>query len=225
MAKKLIRRPNGVPSANEKIVQVNANQGIKGLNKMQGTTRVIMDSVKLATAATSQTYNLFENCANRQFPLTNIPENKLQIGESIVVQRFSLYITQTTTNTTDALSVTPFDYFASLKRLYASQLTFFIAGDQVIKKLPLASMYAPFNPDAKFMGLYQFQPAAGDFQTFNIPHDIYHMRTNLVIPQLLEFVASVQVPALTLPAIGAYDYYLTMKIEGIGSLYAPKGTY
>ena len=222
---KIIRRPNGVPSANEKIVKVNANQGVRGINKMQGTTRVIMDSVKLSTSAVQQTYNIFENCNTRQFPFTNIPENKLQIGESITVQRFSLYIIQADAGTTNAVSVVPIDYFASLKRIYAAFMSFSIAQDQVIKKLPLSSLYAPFNPDAKFMGVYQFQPAAGDFQTFNIPHDIYHMRTNLVIPQLLEFVAQVQIPAITLPAIGAYDYHLAMKIEGIGSLYSPKGTY
>lgn len=217
-------RPNENGSANSKIVSVNQNQGVKGIGGMQGTTRVIYDAVLLQATAVNSTLNLFENCKTRAFPLTNLSENKLQVGESIAMQRFSFYIIECTAGTTNVLGTFPLSYFAQFQRLYGGALNFTIAQDQVIKKLPLTSMQASFNPRARFQGYYQFQVLAADPVTsFFMNHDIYHFDNNIIIPPQIEFVAQVQLPPIALPA--GFDFYLAMKIEGLGSLYAPKANY
>ena len=224
MAKTRMMRPM-VPSANRKIVQVNAAQGVKNMGEMQGTTRVIMDAVQLSANGKPQTYNIFENCSKRQFPDTNLTENKLQVGESIAVQRFSVYILQKSSTTGEALSIVPLSYFGEFQAIYASFFSFYISQDQVIKKLPLASMYAPFNPKANFMGYYNNQPAGGALTSWTLPQDIYHMETDLIIPPQIEFYAQLVIPGIPALPSGNYTFHLAMKIEGIGSLYAPKSTY
>lgn len=218
-------RPGNVPSVNQKIVQVNKAQGVKGMGQMQGTTRVIMDAVPLIASANTQTYNLFENCKQRAFPDTNLTENKLQVGESIAVQRFSVFILQKSSVTNQALSVVPLSYFGEFQAIYASFFSFYISQDQVIKKLPLESMYAPFNPYANFMGYYNTQPAGGALTSWTLPQDVYHMETSLIIPPQIEFMAQLQIPGIPALPAGNYTFHLAMKIEGIGSLYAPKSTY
>lgn len=218
------RSKSGVPSANRKIVEVANQQGVQGMQNMQGTTRIIYDAILLAATTTNTTVNLFENCKTRQFPLTNLTENKLQVGEAMALQRFSFYIIQCTTGTTNVLSVQPIAYFPQFHRLYGGVLNFTIAQDTVIKKLPLASMYAPFNPDSRFQGLFQTQPLAADPVTsYLTPQDIFHFDTDIILLPQLEFVAQVQLPPIALPA--GSDFYLAMKLEGIGSLYNPKSTF
>lgn len=215
-------RYNGSP--NQKIVEANRNQGVEGIQNMQGTTRIIYDAVKLATSAVSNTYNLFENCKTRQFPLTNLTENKLQVGESIAMQRFSCFIIECTAGTTDAQAVVPFAYFSLYQKLYASVMSFSIAQDQVIKKLPLSAMFAPFNKRSNFYGYFQIQVAAADPVTaFQLPQDVYAFDNNIVIPPQVEFIAQIQVPPLTV--VAGFDTYLCMQIEGLGSLYSPKSNY
>lgn len=225
MAKQFRRSGSGVQSANRKIVQVNQAQGFGNMSNMQGTTRVIYDAVRIETSANTSTYTLFENCKTRNFPLTNLTENKLQVGETMAIQRFSVFIMGCAAGTTNCTGIFPFSFFALFSRFYGGQLSFNIAQDQVIKKLPLSSMAAPFNPNSKFIGYYQSQPLAADPVTsYTVEHNIYHMDTNLVLPPQIEFNCTITVPALTtLPAVS--DWYLMMKMEGIGSLYAPKTTY
>jgi hypothetical protein len=225
MAKQLrVANPGGYSkNPNQKIIQVTTDQGFKGIDKMQGTTRIIYDAVQLSTNAENQTLTLFDACNKRQFPLTNLTENKLQVGEAMTLERFSCYIIECTTGTTKAVGVLPLNYFAQFNCLYASTMNFQIAQDTVIKKMPLASLFAPFNPHSKFMGYYNNQPAGGALTSWTYPQDIYHFETSIVLPPQIEFLANFQIPPITLPA--GYDFYFAMKIEGIGSLYAPKANY
>lgn len=211
-------------SANQKLVAVNKNLGVKGMAGQQATTRIIYDAVKLATTTVNTTITLFQNCKTRQFPLTNLSENKLQVAESIALQRFSVYIIQCTTGTTDVQDVSPLGYFPQFRRLYASTLDFNIAQNQVIKQMPLASMYAPFNHKSKFMGYFQTQSLATDpLTSYLLPQDIFEFDTNTIIPPQIEFYAQFTVPPIALPS--GSDFYLAMKLEGLGSLLAPKANF
>ncbi len=71
--------------AGSKIPQVTGKMGIKGIANMQGTTRIIYDSIKLANTTTVSAIQFFENVNTRKFPFANIPENKLQVGETIAM--------------------------------------------------------------------------------------------------------------------------------------------
>lgn len=217
---KLVRR-GGSPAA-QKIVAVNAAQN-SNIATQQGTTRIIYDSVKLSTTTDNNVVTLFQDCRTRKFPLTNLTENKLQKGETLAVQRISFYIMETTTGTTNAVGIFPLAYFGQFQGLYCGQYSLIIGTSQVLKTLPVFSTYAPFNPDAKFVGLYQAQAVGADLKSWTIPHDNFEMKNDLVIPQDIEFQVNIQIPPLTLPT--GFDYYLGMYIEGLGSLYSPKANY
>lgn len=209
--------------AGQKIVSVNNAMGVKGIGNMQGTTRTIYDAVQLSTSANSNTLTLFENCKTRTFPLTNLTENKLQVGESLALQRWTFYLIECTSGTTNAIGVLPLAYFAALQRMYASTYDLFIAQDTVIKKQPLSALFAPFNKDANFMGGAYFQETTNAGTTFPYPHDVCWFDNNIIIPPQIEFKVQITIPPITLPS--GFDFYLACSLEGLGSLYAPKSTY
>lgn len=232
----IVRKKHGSYSrnVNRKIVQVNDRLGNKGVSKDQGTSRTIYDAVQLATTTTNTQLILFENAKTRQFPLTNLQENKLQVGETIAMQRFSFYVIECTSATTNALGIMPLYFFAQFQRLYAATFDFYIGQDWVIKKKPLADMYAPFNKDSKFMGMttsqagYTVPAAAATYDVpivlaQGLPHDVQWFDNDLIIPQQVEFKAIINVPPISLPS--GFDFYFAMKLEGLGSLYSPKSNF
>lgn len=223
MPTKRIRRIQSNGSAGSKIVSVNEQQGFGNLAKQQGSTRIIYDAVQLQTTPQTTTLTLFQDCRTRKFPFTNLVENKLQFKEATTMLRFSCYIIECAAGTTNALGIAPLDYFPEFGRLYASTFNFYIANNRVIKDFPLASLYAAFNPASRFMGFTQIQPAAGALSTFRVAHDVYKFENVLVIPPQIEFRCDFMVPAIDLPA--GFDWYFAMKLEGLGSLYAPKDNF
>lgn len=227
MAKKFI--PVGGGNANQKIVMVNQKQGFGNMSNQQGTTRVIFDSIKLATNTEPTIVTLFEDCKNRTFPQTNLPQNRLEVGETMAMQRFSVFLMLVNAGQPKQVTQTmPLSWFPLSWRLYAGLLNFSIAQDTVIKQLPLTSMQAQFNPNSKFQGIHQFNntnATTGKLETNINNQDIYHFDTNLIIPPQIEFKATIQIPPLDLSGLPTSDFYLVMKIEGLGSLYAPKSTY
>lgn len=214
---------NRVRSANTKIVQTNKRLGVDGIGKMQGTTRIIYDSIKLANTTTSTVLTLFKDANNRRYPFTNLSENKLQVGESMAMQRFSFQLVTTVVGTDEVQGIFPLYYFPQFARMYRSDMSFSIAQSQVIKALPLQSMYAPFNRNSNFYGMYQLQPAAGDLASFGLPHDVFHFDNDIIIPPQIEFQLDLQIPLITLPA--GSDWYLMCTLEGLGSLYSPKANF
>lgn len=214
--------------ANRKIVQVNNKLGIKNIQNQQGTTRVIYDALPISNANSGQTLRFFENVNNRQFPFTNINENKLQVGESLALQRFSVALLTTDVNTGAVLNVLSIDNIAAgTNALYRSDLSFSLAQDTVIKKLPLHSMYAPFNKDSKFYGNIFVNPGAGPpFEAqLGLPQDVFYFDNDIIVPQQIEFVAELRLPQFTLTLNAFANYYLLLTMEGLGSLFSPKTAY
>lgn len=214
--------------AGSKIPQVTAKMGIKGIDKMQGTTRIIYDSIKLANTTTISAIQFFENVNTRKFPFSNIPENKLQVGETIAMQRFSLSII--TVDVTNPLAPKvdgqePLGSVLEFRSLYRSDMSIAIAQDTVVKKLPVHTMYAPFNKDSKFVGSNIFGTNPGITTTFEVPHDVFHFDNPIVIPPQIEFTATLQVNPITLPVTPNKEYHICLTIEGLGSLFAPKANY
>lgn len=210
-------------NANTKIVRVNDNIGAKNINKMQGTTRVLYDAVKFVTSANNVTLNFFENVNLKKFPFTNISENKLQVGETIAVQRFSFAIMNCVLNTGTVTLIKPIAYEPTFWGLYASQMSFSIAQDQVLKKIPLHTMYAPFNKNSRFFGNAVNQAVGGPMLSTEEPQDVFHLDNPIVIPPQIEFTAQLQIPPVTVTDTS--DFYMVMTIEGLGSLFSPKATY
>lgn len=214
--------------AGSKIPQVTSKMGIKGIDKMQGTTRIIYDSIKLQNTTTNSTITFFENVNTRKFPFANIPENKLQVGETIAMQRFSLgIITVDVTNPLVPIlrNINPLAHLGEFQSLYRSDLSVAIAQDTVVKKLPIHAMYAPFNKDSKFCGANIFGNNPGITTSFEVPHDVFHFDNPIVIPPQIEFTATLQVNPITLPVIPNQEWHICLTVEGLGSLFAPKSNY
>lgn len=213
--------------ANRKIVRVGKEMGMPNIAQQQGTTRIIYDCLPLSSGANSQTLRFFENVNNRKFPFTNINQNKLNKGETLSLEFFSLQILTVQAGTQRVLNVLPIDNIAAgTNALYRSDMSILIAEDTVVKKLPLQSMYAPFNKDAKFYGQILVNPGVPALEAnIGMPHDCFHFVNPIVIPQDLEFVMPLQIPAFTFIPGPDTDTYLMLTMEGLGTLFSPKTTY
>lgn len=213
-------------SANAKIVSVNDKLGFRGISKQQGTSRAIYDTIKLDATTNNSTIRFFENVNTRQFPFTNITENKLQVGESLAIQRFSLSIVNYDPSTKTVRSQNPIGFFGNLAGLYRSDISVSIAQDQVIKKLPVHTMHAPFNKNSKFIGISQVgQTVDPTLTSFELPHDVFHLDNNIIIPPQIEFFAELQLPPINVTNTATNEFYMCLTLEGLGSLYSPKSNY
>lgn len=215
-------------NANSKIVRVNNEMGAKNINKQQGTTRTVYDSLEYKNTGAKQTFRFFENVNTRQFPFTNITENKLQIGESIAIQRFSFQLLiMSVPEPGRVLQITPLDNIAfGSNGLYRSDMSLQIAQDTVIKKQPLHSMYAPFNKDARFYGSVLVNIGTPTEDNIGLPQDVFHLDNPIILPPQIEFTVILESSFVTLNISPADSKpYLMCTLEGLGSLYAPKSTY
>ena len=185
-----------------KNIAVNNKFGNSGIQKQQGSTVIKYDTLKLQGTE----LRFFEESNQRNFPLSNTGAdgNKLGVGNSMVVER--IYITvgsyDPTTNAWTAFQATN---LASPIEILAAEFGFTLANSQVIKNLPLLSWVSDFNKAAE-----------------NQLNSNYEFDTQIVIPPLLEFVATLRLQNYTPPV---EDLYVRLTIEGSGAIIAPKTTF
>jgi len=81
-------------SAQDKMITVANRLGLTSLKDMQGTTRMVYDSV--ITAA--NTITLFKGASQRAFPLTNVGANgnQFQVDEALLVEKIGFFIPDAT---------------------------------------------------------------------------------------------------------------------------------
>ena len=72
------------PSA--KMALINNALGNPALKKNQGSTFEIYDYVPVPVPGATQTINFFGNVNTKTYPLTNLQQNQLGVGESLAVQ-------------------------------------------------------------------------------------------------------------------------------------------
>ena len=77
-------------SAQDKMITVANRLGLTSLKDMQGTTRMVYDSI--TTAATNFTF--FKGAAQRAFPLTNVGANgnQFQVDEALLVEKIGFFV-------------------------------------------------------------------------------------------------------------------------------------
>jgi hypothetical protein len=77
-------------SAQQKMLHVADRLGLTTLKDMQGTTRMVYDSI--TTASTNHTF--FKGAAQRAFPLTNVGANgnQFQVDEALLVEKIGFFI-------------------------------------------------------------------------------------------------------------------------------------
>lgn len=191
-----------------KTIGVNDKFGNASIKKQQGSTVIKYDTLELNGATNLR---FFDQSSQRNFPLSNTGSdgNKLGVGYTMVVERayFTLLQYDAATNTIKNLEpislnsgISPFDAVA------ASELNFEIANATVLKNIPLLSFFPEFNKVAE-----------------NQKNTNYEFDTQIVIPPLLEYVATLRLQSYTVDP--EKKYFLRMTIEGAGAIIAPKATF
>jgi hypothetical protein len=77
-------------SAQDKMLNVASRLGLTTLKDMQGTTRMVYDSI--TTAGTN--FEFFKGASQRAFPLTNVGANgnQFQVNEALLVEKIAFFI-------------------------------------------------------------------------------------------------------------------------------------
>jgi hypothetical protein len=194
----------GMVTPQMKNIAVNDRFGNSGIKKQQGSTVIKYDTLPLDG---STQLRFFEQSSQRNFPLSNTGTdgNKLGVGNSMVVERIYLTLVQYDPVGNDLNSIASCDLTTTRGVLINSgEFGFEIANSLVIKNVPVLSFTPQFNKNAE-----------------NQLNNSFDFDTQIIIPPLLEFVATLRLPNYT-----AFEgYYLRLTIEGSGAIIAPKTTF
>lgn len=181
-----------------KLVEINAGQGNRGLQSQQASTRVIYDSLPQVA---NTYYRFFDNVNARTFPFTNLSENKLQVNESMVIKwvNFSVFVNAAglTTSTAKWSSI-------GTGSLFRSDYWIEVANSMVIKPTPLNTAAPQSNRHAQ-----------------HVDHESVMMETDVIIPSLLEFILTLRTSYTT---VVANTYYMCM-LDGQATIYKPNARF
>lgn len=185
-----------------KNIAVNDKFGNSGIKKQQGSTVIKYDTLPLDGRTE---FRFFEESNQRNFPLSNTGAdgNKLGVGNSMVVERAYLTVGTYSPTTNRWLTLNQTDITTNVALLTA-EFGFVIANSQVIKNIPVLSWIADFNKAAE-----------------NNLNSNYEFDTQIIIPPLLEFVATLRTQGYT----AVSETYVRLTIEGSGAIIAPKTTF
>lgn len=183
----------GAATQQQKIIAACRSLGIRDAEIMQATTRTIFDSLPF-TAVTN--FEFFKGVQNRAFPFTNLPENKLEVGEAMIVDKIILF-NMTVAAPPVVTTLSTFD--AGTVPAMPSQFTFTIANSDVIKPFDLCNYAWQNNIDSKFPGQQYIK-----------------LQSYICIPSLQEFVLNLTLQP-NVP-VGANDY-IGVGISGTGIIY------
>jgi len=186
-----------------KAIGVNDKFGNRGIKNQQGSTVIKYDTLPFDGRTE---FRFFEGSAQRNFPFSNTGSdgNKLGVGSTMVVERayLSLIVTDPDTGAIDsveALTLTNPDPAVTL-----AEFGFMVANSEVIKTVPILSWFPEFNKVAE-----------------NQLNTNFEFDTQVVIPPLLEFVATVRLAQ----AFTKANVSLRLTIEGTGAIIAPRTTF
>jgi len=195
----------------QKMVAVNKKFGNTNIKNQQGTTRVIYDSLPLDGRTN---FRFFENSNTRQFPLTNIGAegNRLEVGSTFTIEKiyFNAVTFDAVNNTiTASLNGLAFTAGDTAIPFATGELDFFIANSQVIKQIPTS-----------FVNGSNFNPTA-----VNSNDHALSLRTDIVIPPLLEYVANLRTTSYA-TGVDLQGYtHIQMFIQGTAGIIAPQATF
>jgi hypothetical protein len=76
-------------SAQDKMIHVANRLGLTSLKDMQGTTRMVYDSI----TTLQSNFTFFKGAAQRAFPLTNVGANgnQFQVDEALLVEKIGFF--------------------------------------------------------------------------------------------------------------------------------------
>ena len=229
------RRMGGNRLSN-RIAMVGRETGNRGMNKQQGTTRTIYDTIPL-TGSPNQ-FNFFENLSNKGFPWTNLNRNSFTDAEAMNIQRAYLTIIETNNDTDYQLlaadTIATFGVFQAgatkatpstktqLNKFSLAQASIFVSGQQILKNFTFLSADPRFNYSNQ--GLATLSQVTTGSTTTAYGLEVYNFASPAVIPPNREFIVSVQVPPYTDPSATGTNIYLRLTLEGFGAIPSVEGT-
>lgn len=188
----------GTATEQQKILSVTRNLGIQDADIMQVTTRTIFDTRPIDG---SNPIIFFSGCNNRAFPLTNLSQNRLEVGEALIIKR--IYFSSLTN--TGGLGVYSMNGGLSKEAISFMQslLNIVVANSLVLKDFQVLNMWSKFNEDSK-----------------QADQEAHELKTLICIPSMQEFYATLK---LNDPTAIALDY-IRFTIEGVGIIYRTNQT-
>jgi len=195
----------------QKMVAVNNRFGNVNIKSQQGSTRVLFDSIPLDGRTN---FRFFEAANTRTFPLTNIGAegNRLEVGSTFTIEKIYFNaVTFDAVNNTITASLNGLNFTAgdTAVPFATGELDFFIANSQVIKQLPTGFTFGSnFNPTA-----------------VNTNDHAFSLATDIVIPPLLEYVASLRTTSYATGADLQGFTHIQCFIYGTAGILAPQTTF
>lgn len=186
-----------------KQVFVNNKFGNSGIKKQQGSTVIKYDTLPLDGRTE---FRFFEGCQSRVFPFTNSNSegNKLGVGNSMTIERIYLSIVTTSAVAPNLpTAIASFDLTTNIAVL-TSEFSFLLANATVIKNVPILSFVPNFNKVAE-----------------NQLNSSFEFDTQIVVPPLLDFIASLRTQAY----VAVPNTSIRLTLEGAGAIIAPKTTF
>lgn len=186
-----------------KLVQQADKFGNKGIKDQQFSHRHIYHYLPLNGTTT---INFFENVKNATSLLSNINENKLQVGEVMIIKEFFFDIITVSEPALVPTAITTETDFqtAGLSGFYGSQFEWQNDNNRVIKPIGLQEMNPKFNKNA-----------------FNASMNVITLKANITMMPLVTFTGTLKLP--TYAAIS--NTFIGCHVVGIGTILAPKATY
>jgi|694.fasta_scaffold81471_5 hypothetical protein len=155
----------------QQIVGVNQRLGNSAVQNMQGTTRMIFDTVDIpAGVNNSGTSTFFQGVSSRVYPKANLASNRFEPGESLAIQGFSVF-TYSTSDPDLAKSIT------SQTNFRGGILNFFIGNQRVCKDLEIVT-YNRFG--------------IGESINMDTESAVFRLETPIIIPPQIEFYATLR---------------------------------
>ena len=201
-----------------KFLQANRALGAQ-MDSMQGTTRVIYDTVSVP-AGTNVQFNYFDEVSGKanttieNQPVTNVSDNRFEPGEGMVVKEIAFYNMDTQT----ATSATPVNMDTSILGL--GVLNFYIGNNRVLKDMPLLA-----GQQTTSINNFNTVPTSTTNLT-NVRLLSFRLFTNIIIPPQVQFYASLKLPFGTQTGVqlGGINT-LRMYVKGYGKLFNPRNNY
>ena len=164
-------------TASAKLAMVNNKLGNPALKKNQGSTVEIYDYVtqSAATLGTKQTINFFSNVNSKTFPLTNIQQNQLQVGEALSVEYivFTRIVQVTATGSITECTA----LLTTVAGANLGQFSLLLDNSRIIKNNSLIRSNSVFNPKG----------------TTGVSN-VFFPDTDLVIPPQISFTLELTLP-------------------------------
>jgi len=184
----------------QQIVGVNERLGNTAVPNMQGTTRVIFDT--LPATGTSQTLDFFSGVSSRLYPLSNININKFEVGESLAITAIALGAYNKSSPSINTTLESPLAIGQSTTCIF----NFYIGNQRVLKDIEL---------------IYGSNSLGETNRSTQAPPIILRFESPIVIPPQIEFYATAKISAIN--SLSAVN--LICALMGQGTLLNTKSTF